>query len=55
MLYVGNRKGDLVVSLPVGYGKGIIFHVLPNILRKDNKNPVVLVIYPLNIIQKDQC
>ena len=55
MLRLGNRKGDLVVSLPVVYGKSIIFHVLPNILGKEKKNPVVLVISPLNIIQKDQC
>ena len=55
LIHLGNRRGDLVVSLPVGYGKSIIFHVLPKILGKDKKNPVVLVVSPLNIIQKDQC
>ena len=55
LLHLASEKGDLIVSLPVGYGKSLIFHVLPQILRKEKANPVVLVVSPLNIIQKDQC
>ena len=47
--YLASKKGDLVVSLPVGYGKSIIFHLLPQILGENTTKPVVLVISPLNI------
>ena len=54
LLYLANRKGDLIVSLPVGYGKSIIYHLLPRLLGDRKNTPVVLVISPLNIIQRDQ-
>lgn len=54
LTYVVKSKCDLVVSLPVGYGKNVIFHLLPFIFEETRENPVVLVISPLNIIQKDQ-
>ncbi|OWF47294.1 hypothetical protein KP79_PYT08383 [Mizuhopecten yessoensis] len=59
--YFLESRGDLLVSLPVGYGKSVIFHLLPQLLcehpppsQRPKTYPVVLVISPLNIIQKDQ-
>ena len=49
------KPRDIIVNLPVGYGKSLIFHLLPALMRfklKANKC-TVLVIAPLNIIQKD--
>lgn len=46
LLYLAQRKGDLIVNLPVGYGKSIIYHVLPQILGQNTTNPVVLVKSP---------
>ena len=51
---MANRKGDLIVSLPVGYGESYLFHLLPRLLGESKKTPVILVISPLNIIQDDQ-
>ncbi|XP_062594209.1 uncharacterized protein LOC134255710 [Saccostrea cucullata] len=46
---------NVLVNLPVGYGKSLIFHVLPELLKSDTKTtPIVIVISPLNIIHKDQ-
>ena len=46
---------DVLMNVPVGYGKSIVYHLLPSILESvSNSAPVVLVISPLNIIQKDQ-
>ncbi|KAK6175939.1 hypothetical protein SNE40_014313 [Patella caerulea] len=52
--YLQNATGDLIVNLPVGYGKSIIYHLLPQIIESNVNKPVVIVISPLNIIQKDQ-
>jgi len=40
---------DVIVNLPSGYGKSLIYHLLPNLLAC-----VVIVVSPLNIIQNDQ-
>ncbi len=46
---------DIVASLPTGYGKSVIYHLLPKVLEKDSGcRTCVLVLCPLNIIQKDQ-
>jgi len=46
---------NVLVNLPVGYGKSLIFHVLPELLKTDtNTHPIVIVISLLNIIHKDQ-
>ena len=53
--HIQEQKGDLLVNLPVGYGKSIIYHFLPALLRCDTcLSPTIIVISPLNIIQKDQ-
>jgi len=54
-MHLLRRDGDRIVNLPVGYGKSVIFHLLPEIYRNfGSNNPIVIVISPLNIIQKDQ-
>ena len=47
---------DIIISLPTGYGKSLIYSLLPNALRqkKDQDKGSVLVICPLNLIQSDQ-
>ncbi|XP_060572949.1 uncharacterized protein LOC132730885 [Ruditapes philippinarum] len=46
---------DVLVNLPVGYGKSLIYQMLPSIMeRMGRSRTVVLVISPLNIIQEDQ-
>ena len=53
---------DVVGVLPTGYGKSIIFHLLPSLfLEKINyehgaaaAHPVVIVVSPLNALIKDQ-
>lgn len=55
-IYSGN---DVVVNLPTGYGKSVIYHLLPNLFRNKLKIEIncpatVLVLCPLNIIQEDQ-
>ena len=52
--YLFYKKGDLLVSLPVGYGKSLIYHLLPQVPGEGHQDPVCLTISPLNIIQKDQ-
>ncbi|KAH3781580.1 hypothetical protein DPMN_159479 [Dreissena polymorpha] len=54
-MYLANRKGDIIVNLPVGYGKSIIYHLLPKVIGENVNKPVVLVVCPLNVIQKEQC
>jgi ATP-dependent DNA helicase RecQ len=46
---------DVIVNLPVGYGKSLVYQLLPGIMKKKGltKN-VVLVLSPLNIIQEEQ-
>ena len=52
---------DVVAVLPTGYGKSVIFHLLPSLfLDKINyergaaAHPVVIVVFPLNALIKDQ-
>ena len=52
---------DVVAELPTGYGKSVIFHLLPSLfLDKINyergaaAHPVVIVVSPLNALIKDQ-
>ena len=47
---------DVIVSLPTGYGKSLVYSLLPHVLRKrrDLDKGCVLVICPLNLIQSDQ-
>jgi superfamily II DNA helicase RecQ len=28
------KGGDLIVNLPVGYGKSLIYHILPSVLGR---------------------
>ncbi|XP_063411329.1 putative ATP-dependent DNA helicase Q1 [Mytilus trossulus] len=43
------KGNDVICNLPVAYGKSLCYHLLPSLL-----NGLVLVVSPLNIIQKDQ-
>jgi len=54
MLY--ERECDLVINLPTGYGKSLISYLLPELIgaKRAVKNPVALVISPLNLLQNDQ-
>lgn len=52
--YLRDKRGDLLLSLPVGYGKNLVYHLLPKVFGKGKETPVCLTISPLNIIQKDQ-
>ena len=52
---------DVVAVLPTGYGKSVIFHLLPSLfLDKINyergaaAHPVLIVVSPLNALIKDQ-
>lgn len=49
-------NGDnVLVNLSVGYGKSLIYHLLPALLKTNQLNqPMVILISPMNIIQKDQ-
>lgn len=52
--YLRDKRGDLLLSLPVGYGKSLVYHLLPKVQGKGKETTVCLTILPLNIIQKDQ-
>ena len=55
--HVLHDGGDVIFNVPTGYGKSLIFHLLPWILQEKLhlKTPaVVLVVCPLNVIQQDQ-
>ena len=47
---------NVIVSLPLGYGKSLVYSLLPHVLRKrrDLETGCVLVICPLNLIQSEQ-
>ena len=46
---------DVIANLPVGYGKSIIYQLLPVLMKKKGLSKhVVLVLSPLNIIQEEQ-
>ncbi|XP_028412545.1 uncharacterized protein LOC114535437 [Dendronephthya gigantea] len=52
------QQRDVVAVLPTGYGKSVIFHVLPFLLeygkRETNGTTAVIVIAPLNSLIDDQ-
>jgi len=54
-LYLGR---DTIAVLPTGYGKSVIFHLLPLIFdyqhRQEGKRSIVLVVIPLNALVEDQ-
>ena len=53
-LYKGN---DCIAVLPTGYGKSIIFQILPWFFQKKFNQPepsVVIVVSPLNSLMQDQ-
>ena len=55
-------RKDVVAVLPTGYGKSMIFHLLPSLFYDKMKRtapspslrPVVIVVSPLNALIKDQ-
>ena len=44
---------DVIGVLPTGFGKSLIFHLLPYVLPTKGAKNIVLVVYPLNPIIKD--
>ena len=55
------EKKDVLAVLPTGYGKSLIYQLLPPVLsfmnhegRSSAKNSTVLVISPLNALIRDQ-
>ena len=52
----------VVAVLPTGYGKSVMFHLLPSLFldkincgcRAAQSHPVVIVVSPLNALIKDQ-
>ena len=58
--YVYDKEGDAIISLPTGYGKSLIFHLIGRLLRakhgqnREDGKGVTLVVAPLNLIQHDQ-
>lgn len=54
LLYSGK---DVIANLPTGFGKSLIYNLLPIILSSDSEPSIdatVLVVCPLNVIQSDQ-
>ena len=51
---------DVIAILPTGYGKSVIFHLLPypfDYISKLNESPqkgIILVVTPLNVLVDDQ-
>ena len=57
--FIFEGASPVVVNLPVGFGKSLIFHLLPALFRhkyslSSSAPSVVLVISPLSLIQTDQ-
>lgn len=49
--HFGNLSSDVICMLPTGYGKSLIYELLPVLLReKFNKSAYFIVIEPLNMI-----
>ena len=40
---LGNGR-DIIVNLPVGYGKSLLYFYIPNFYSRDKENPVVVCI-----------
>ena len=47
-------SGDVVAMLPTGYGKSLIYQMLPAYLDTKNKRNFVIIVCPLNSIIEDQ-
>ena len=51
---------DVIAILPTGYGKSVIFHLLPYLfdyiskLNESPQNSIILVVTPLNALVDDQ-
>ena len=48
---------DIIANLPVGYGKSLVYQIIPKLLsivKKDEPQATILVISPLTIIQNEQ-
>ncbi|XP_046343725.2 ATP-dependent DNA helicase RecQ-like [Haliotis rufescens] len=46
---------DCIAVLPTGYGKSLIFQLLPFLLQRDRPAPgIVIVVSPLNSLMQDQ-
>lgn len=41
--YLRDNRGDLLFSLPVGYGKSLVYHLLPKVLGKGKETTWPLV------------
>lgn len=53
--HFGNLSSDVVCMLPTGYGKSLVYELLPVFLgKKFNKSACVIVIEPLNVIINQQ-
>jgi superfamily II DNA helicase RecQ len=49
------NRSDCISVLPTGYGKSLIFQMLPWVLMKDNGKPgIVIIVCPLTSIMQDQ-
>ena len=49
------NKKDTVAVLPTGYGKSLVYQLLPSLLSKrDQQKAIVLVISPINSLIDDQ-
>lgn len=50
------NKQSLLVVLPTGYGKSLIFEILPHYFAIESNSviPIVLIVEPLNVILKQQ-
>ncbi|XP_062621809.1 ATP-dependent DNA helicase Q1-like [Saccostrea cucullata] len=50
-----SKSGDLICMLPTGYGKSLIYELVPLVLEKKfDQNTVMLVLEPLNVIIEQQ-
>eukprot|EP00112_Aurelia_sp_Birch-Aquarium-sp1_P007307 Seg1796.4 transcript_id=Seg1796.4/GoldUCD/mRNA.D3Y31 product="Bloom syndrome protein" protein_id=Seg1796.4/GoldUCD/D3Y31 len=47
-------RSDTMVVLPTGYGKSVIFHLLPWLLSSESSSGIVIVVCPLNALISDQ-
>ena len=46
--------GDVIGVLPTGYGKSMLFHLLPHFIPVKSSKNIVIVVCPLNAIIDDQ-